>query len=104
MASSITAIGQKAKEKSIQSEVMNLSKLLFRMSQHLTQVDNGEWPDDEYGIDGAIHLTLEVLTKVCEELRSRQREGEDGFIYDMSTSEEPSEIERAISIFSSKVR
>ena len=50
-------------------------------------------------MDSTIHLTLEVLTKVCEELRSGQREGEDGFIYDMPTSAEPSEIERAISIF-----
>ena len=66
------------------------------------QVAAGAWPDEEYGVDSAIHLTLEVLTKVCEELRSRQREGEDGFIYDMSTSAELSEIERAISIFSSK--
>lgn len=83
----------------MQSEVMNLSKLLLLMSQHIEQVAASAWPDDEYGIDGAMHLTLEVLTKVCEELRSRQREGEDGFIYDMSPSAEPSEIERAISIF-----
>ena len=80
-------------------EVMNLSELLSRLSQHIEQVAAGAWPDEEYNVDGAIHLTLEVLTKVCEELRGRQREGEDGFIYDMSTSAELSEIERAISIF-----
>lgn len=84
-------------------EVMNLSELLSRLSQHIEQVAAGTWPDEEYNVDSAIHLTLEVLTKVCEELRSRQREGEDGFTYDMSTSAEISEIERAISIFSSKV-
>lgn len=84
-------------------EVMNLSELLSRLSQHIEQVAAGAWPDEEYSVDSAMHLTLEVLTKVCEELRSRQREGEDGFIYDMSTSAEPSEIERAISIFSSEV-
>ena len=102
MAPSITAIGQKAKEKSMQSEVMNLSKLLFLVSQHLTQVNNGEWPDDEYGIDGAVHTTLEVLYKVCTELHARQHEGEDGFTYDMSPSEALSEFERLILIFGSE--
>lgn len=84
----------------MQSEVMNLSKLLFLLSQHLNQVNNGEWPDDEYGVDSAVHTTLEVLTKACTELHARQHEGEDGFTYDMSPSEESlSEFERLILIF-----
>lgn len=83
-------------------EVMNLSELLSRLSQHIEQVAAGAWPDEEYGVDSAIHLTLEVLTKVCEELRGRQREGEDGFTYDMSPSEALSEFERLILIFGPK--